>query len=121
MNKNMLTYFQYVLVATTISMGSCKEDGEVPEVVDDLPRANIQLDLDQTYQTIDGFGFFGAKDAWWRTDLWDTGWGEKVISDLGVTIWRNEIYPQTDNSQDTDWSKQRTVVAGLKRRRTSTT
>src|SRR5690606_37579811 len=109
-----LTYFQYVFVATMISIVSCKEDSEVPEAVDDLPRANIQLDLNQTYQTIDGFGFFGAKDAWWRSDLWDPAWGEKVISDLGITIWRNEIYPPTDNSQDTDWAKQRPVVAGLK-------
>lgn len=112
----MLTYFQCILVAITISIGSCKKGSETPESADDLRRARIQLDFGRTYQTIDGFGFFGAKDAWWRTDMWDTEWGEKVIADLGITIWRSEIYPPATVSanQDADWTKQRPVVVGLK-------
>jgi len=71
-------------------------------------------------QTIDGFGFFGAQNNWWSSSssLWSDAWGDQVISDLGITIWRNEYYPPSDslNTQDADWNKQRPVVQGLKRK-----
>lgn len=80
--------------------------------------AGITIDKSTTFQAIEGFGFFGARDVWWgsESDLWDQEWGEKVINDLGLTIWRNEYYPPaTENaSQDADWEKQRPVVEGLK-------
>src|SRR6185295_6661825 len=43
-------------------------------------------------QTIDGFGFFGAQNNWWSgaSSLWSDAWGDQVISDLGITIWRTE-------------------------------
>src|SRR5690606_13848632 len=78
----------------------------------------ITLDKTVTYQTIDGFGFFGAYDVWWGDagNMWNDAWGEKVISDLGITIWRNEYFPPaTPNAgQDADWAKQKPVVEGLK-------
>ena len=48
--------------------------------------------------------------------MWNDAWGEKVVSDLGITIWRNEIYPPAvpGSPQDADWSKQVSVVKGLK-------
>jgi glucuronoarabinoxylan endo-1,4-beta-xylanase len=71
-------------------------------------------------QTIDGFGFFGAQNTWWSgaSSLWSDAWGDQVISDLGITIWRNEHYPPSDNlnQQDANWTKQRPVVQGLKRK-----
>src|SRR3954465_14018737 len=53
-----------------------------------------------------------------RLPLWSDAWGDQVIGDLGITIWRNEHYPPSDNldTQDTDWNKQRPVVQGLKRK-----
>jgi hypothetical protein len=70
------------------------------------------------HQTIDGFGFFGAMNTWWSStsSLWSDAWGDQVISDLGITIWRNEYYPPADaiSGQDADWAKQRPVVRGLK-------
>jgi chitodextrinase/O-glycosyl hydrolase len=79
---------------------------------------NITINKGTQFQTIDGFGFFGAQDVWWSnpSDLWSDSWGDQVISDLGITIWRNEYYPPSDNLhvQDADWNKQRPVVQGLK-------
>src|SRR5690606_32776878 len=85
---------------------------------ENLPTVDITIDYSSTYQTTDGFGFFGAKDVWWEspTNMWDEAWGEKVITDLGVSIWRNEIYPPAipGANQDADWNKQLPVVKGLK-------
>ena len=79
---------------------------------------NVTVNKSERHQTIDGFGFFGAMNTWWSSasSLWSDAWGDQVISDLGITIWRNEYYPPSDqlNTQDADWNKQRPVVRGLK-------
>lgn len=83
---------------------------------------NFDVTINKTsrHQTIDGFGFFGAQNTWWSgsSSLWSDAWGDQVISDLGITIWRNEHYPPSDNlhQQDANWTKQRPVVQGLKRK-----
>lgn len=96
-------------------------DAEITATYQDIDLGDpitLTLDKNVTYQTIDGFGFFGARDVWWGSagDLWNEEWGEKVITDLGITIWRNEYYPPaTPNAgQDADWPKQKPVVEGLK-------
>ncbi|MGL6266485.1 MAG: hypothetical protein ACRC2O_01115 [Chitinophagaceae bacterium] len=80
-----------------------------------LSTANI--DRNTKYQTIDGFGFFGAKGVWWDNpgSLYNDAWATQVITDLGITIWRNELYPPATAtvSQDADWAKQQPVVEGL--------
>jgi glucuronoarabinoxylan endo-1,4-beta-xylanase len=79
---------------------------------------NITINKGVRFQTIDGFGFFGAMNSWWGSpsSLWSDAWGDQVISDLGITIWRNEYFPPADRfgGQDADWNKQRPVVRGLK-------
>lgn len=101
----------------------CKKGGSEPTpdpIVTDpvLPKISITIDKSVKYQTIEGFGFFGAADVWWgnAANLWSDAWGEKVISDLGITIWRNELFPPSipGASQDADWNKQKPVVQGLK-------
>lgn len=96
-------------------------NAEVTAVFNDIDLGEpviVSIDKTTTYQTIDGFGFFGARDVWWGSagDMWDDAWGENVISDLGITIWRNEYFPPaTPNAgQDADWAKQKPVVEGLK-------
>lgn len=84
-----------------------------------LPEATVTIDRATRYQTIEGFGFFGGADVWWSSPkaVWDADWAEKVISDLGITIWRNEFYPPAipgGANQDADWEKQKPVVLGLK-------
>ena len=81
---------------------------------------DVTINKSARNQTIDGFGFFGAQNTWWSSasSLWSDAWGDQVISDLGITIWRNEHYPPSDslNTQDANWAKQRPVVQGLKRK-----
>jgi glucuronoarabinoxylan endo-1,4-beta-xylanase len=81
---------------------------------------DVTIDKSRRFQTMDGFGFFGAQNTWWSSaaSLWSDAWGDQVISDLGITIWRNEHYPPSDNlnTQDANWAKQRPVVEGLKRK-----
>ncbi len=117
--------FRMLLTLVAISVLQCKSKPDLPgpdpgptDPVDELPNVDITLDYTVTYQTMDGFGFFGAQDVWWGSaaNMWNEEWGEKVITDLGVSVWRNEIYPPAipGANQDADWNKQRPVVEGLK-------
>ncbi len=89
-----------------------------PDSDPSLPKVSITVDKAIKYQTIEGFGFFGAADVWWNSEsgLWNDAWAQKAIGDLGITMWRNEIYPtSTPNSpQDASWDKQKGVVKKLK-------
>lgn len=79
-------------------------------VVSLLPAARatqpvgITIDLDSTYQTIDGFGAYGAKCPFWSgcTDYTTPAFVDLVVNELGVSIIRMEINnafePENDNS-----------------------
>ena len=120
MKKRILTA-SLGLTILALSLLECKSDIQTPapeeNPADLLPLATIKIDASQKYQTIDGFGFFGAQDVWWgnASNLWSEAWGDKVISDLGITIWRNEIYPPATPgvNQDGNWAKQLPVVRGM--------
>lgn len=82
--------------------------------------ATVRVAREEKLQTIEGFGFFGARDAWWSApaELVDPEWVRLVIDDLGLSMWRNEYYPPADAnaSSDADWIKQRPVVLALRDR-----
>ena len=111
-----------ISILTFLLFNGCNSNGEDPDKnpkPDPDPELSlVTIDVDNTtqYQTIDGFGFFGAYDVWWGSNMWNDSWGDKVISDLGITIWRNEYFPPATPtaSQDADWAKQKPVVEGLK-------
>lgn len=77
------------------------------------------IDRSQKFQTIDGFGFFGAKDVWWgdAANLYSEEWASQVVNDLGITIWRTELSPPATPTapQDSDWDKQKPTIEGLKK------
>ena len=78
--------------------------------------ATVHVDRATRQQTIEGFGFFGARDAWWSPAdaLVDPAWARLVIDDLGLTMWRNEYYPPSAGTpQDADFGKQRAVALAL--------
>jgi O-glycosyl hydrolase len=77
--------------------------------------ASVRVDRAVRHQTIEGFGFFGARDVWWSPaeQLVDPAWARVVIDDLGVSMWRNEYYP-SGAGQDADWLKQRPVALALR-------
>jgi len=78
------------------------------------PAADVTVDRATTYQTIEGFGFFGAADVWWSSAsmVLDQAWTDKVVDDLGISMWRNEYYA-AGTAQDATWDKQRPVVTAL--------
>jgi glucuronoarabinoxylan endo-1,4-beta-xylanase len=78
--------------------------------------AVIAIDVGTRFQTIDGFGIFGAQDVWWSdsTRLYSHAWAEMVVNDLGITIWRNEYYADEGKQARTWTDKQLPVVRGLK-------
>ncbi|HWO09583.1 MAG TPA: hypothetical protein VNN80_08900 [Polyangiaceae bacterium] len=81
--------------------------------------ATVHVDRATRHQTIEGFGFFGARDVWWSDShkLVDPAWASLVIDDLGVTMWRNEYYPPAAGApQDADFGKQRSVALALRER-----
>lgn len=85
---------------------------------------SLTVNKNTTHQTIDGFGFFGARDVWWGSSdpahFYSDAWLDLIVSDLGVSIWRNELYPHnppTQNvtsNQDAHWDKQKPMVQALK-------
>lgn len=81
--------------------------------------ATATIDRSTTYQTIEGFGFFGARDVWWgnENNLYSDAWAEQAIKDLGITVWRNELFPPSTDSvvQDADFNKQKKTIEGLKK------
>ncbi len=98
-----------------LTLADCNKDksGTNPEFSDHVDTVSITLDTLQTYQTIDGFGFFGGQNVWWGDhDLYSPEWADKVINDLGITIWRNEYYSE-ETGNDANWEKQLPVVRGL--------
>ena len=113
-----------VLINLFLLLGACKKNsGSTPTVTPPPPlpvTTSVAISVDKAikYQTIQGFGFFGGNDVWWANaaNVWNEAWGEKVITDLGISMWRNEIIPPSTPTviQDADWAKQKPVVEGLK-------
>ncbi len=76
--------------------------------------AELTIDRGKKQQIIEGFGMFGGADVWWSSSeaVLDQAWTHQVIDDLGISMWRNEYYPDASAAapQDADWAKQRPVV-----------
>jgi O-glycosyl hydrolase len=91
-----------------------------------VPPTGISLTVNKSSlkQTIEGFGFFGPRDNWWSSNdpsyFYTDAWLNLIVNDLGITMWRNEIYPHnppsqnTTANQDANWDKQRPFVQALK-------
>jgi glucuronoarabinoxylan endo-1,4-beta-xylanase len=81
--------------------------------------ATVHIERAHKQQMIEGFGFFGAQDNYWSDgDLVDDDWARLVIDDLGISMWRNELYPPATLRvpQDASWSDQEPVVEALRDR-----
>ena len=111
--------------STTITMPSANVViNATYRTIDAQNVMDISADISNTFQTMEGFGFFGARDVWWANDnadhYYDDAWLEMVIGDLGLSMWRNEVYPHvpvtsnTTDNQDAHWDKQKPMVQALK-------
>jgi O-glycosyl hydrolase len=72
--------------------------------------ATVTLNPDSTYQTMDGFGFFGGMQVNWCSpkpacigNNASDPWFQRVIGDLGLTIIRQEYY-SAEGGQDAQWA-----------------
>ncbi|NMB49545.1 MAG: hypothetical protein GX997_03675 [Bacteroidales bacterium] len=127
MDRKLLTMLCYLLVmvypfigcSTGDTNGEESDQQEVPEEI------SVTIDRSVKYQEIEGFGFFGAKDVWWNSSdpnyFFDDKWLTQIIDDLGITVWRNELYPNnpvesdiSTDPQDGYWGKQEAMVKALK-------
>lgn len=114
--------FSLLLLVSTLLQGGCSKKSTSPApIIPPVTEINstITIDRAQKYQTIDGFGFFGAQGVWWdnASGLYTDEWATQVIQDLGITIWRTELYPPATATvpQDADWNKEKPTVEGLAR------
>jgi uncharacterized repeat protein (TIGR02543 family) len=96
----------------------------------------VSFNTNTTYQTIEGFGFFGAQTVYWSSAAkYSDTWAKMVLGDLGMTMWRTELdpwypvtltsaeynaanageekYPGNRGGQNADRAKQKPVVEGL--------
>ena len=78
-----------ILCVFVISTSCKKQDGDA---VKNNPVLTISIDATQQYQTIEGFGGFGAKDVYWSSGPFTSPeFVSSLINDLGVTILRDNI------------------------------
>lgn len=81
--------------------------------------ATVRIERARKQQMIEGFGFFGGQNNYWSDgDLADADWVRLVIDDLGISMWRNELYPPATLRvpQDASWNDQEPVVEALRDR-----
>lgn len=117
LNLIITVFFAIMFSCSCSTKGSATELPLVPDASFD-DSMSIAINRDEKFQSIDGFGFFGAQTVWWESKtslLYSSEWASQVINDLGISIWRNEYYPPSTASQaqDADWEKQLPVVKGL--------
>ena len=70
-----------------------------------IASADVTIDRTTKYQSIEGFGFFGAADAWWnQATVFNATWSQMVIDDL--------VSP-CGETKDAQWNVQKPVVQSL--------
>jgi glucuronoarabinoxylan endo-1,4-beta-xylanase len=75
----------------------------VKMVIEAQAQSTITINVSKTFQTIEGFGGFGAKKVWWETaPYYDEEYLNKTINNLGATIFRTQIYWDGENVNDND-------------------
>ena len=119
MKRILSTILLLIFFVTLAGADFVQSAGETP--------VTVNINTSKTYQTIDGFGFFGGMKVWWGDSnprgFYTDEWLNKIIGDLGMTIWRNELYPNnpvgsttSTSSQDANWAKQKVLVAAMKKK-----
>lgn len=68
-------------------------------------RSDVELQFDPsvTFQTIDGFGGFGAKAVWWKPGpYYDAEFIHRLLEELGITLIRDNIPLSLEPKNDND-------------------
>ena len=85
-------------------------------------QSSVSVDFSIEYQTIDGFGGHGSMTPWWFDGpFYNDEYLDLLIDDFGLTLIRNEYYPDgggryPENSFDQggNWAKQTSFLEALK-------
>jgi glucuronoarabinoxylan endo-1,4-beta-xylanase len=109
-----LRFLAILIISSLLNLASCKSNGnniDNPPVVKPVP-VDVTINLNTEYQTIEGFGGFGAKKVWWESPpFYDQEYIKQVVDSLGSSYIRTQIYwdgePVNDNDDPlvTDYSK----------------
>ncbi|MEP7143691.1 MAG: PKD domain-containing protein [Ferruginibacter sp.] len=80
-------------------------DGKSPPVIISLAVNTtitpVTIDASQKFQTMEGFGGFGAKDVYWSTGPFTSAdFVNSLINDLGITILRDNIPTDFESVND---------------------
>lgn len=82
------------LLLLALTCGSCQKagSGTVPAPTPPGAATAVTLDVSKTYQTIEGFGGFGAQNVYWSDGPFTSPrFVNDVVTDLGCTIIRDEL------------------------------
>ena len=132
LHSGALFFLSFLLIFSFLSASDPLRTSASPAAI----VRNLTLDANTTFQTMEGFGFFGARGVWWSAQpfapgralplyaggepMTDAEWIDFILLDLGITMWRNEIYPflpvhslESTNPQDSNWPEQNRFVKAL--------
>ncbi|MFN8254407.1 MAG: hypothetical protein U0W24_01880 [Bacteroidales bacterium] len=94
-----------IILSIILSVFACKkksgDDILTPPV--SIDTVDVTINLNTEYQTIEGFGGFGAKKVWWdAAPYYDQEYIRQVIDSLGCTFIRTQIYWDSEPENDND-------------------
>ena len=79
---------------------ACKKAGSSSTIID-TAVTNIAIDASVKYQTMEGFGGFGAQDVYWsRGPFTSSTFVNNLINDLGLTILRDNVPTDFEDVND---------------------
>lgn len=92
-----------LLTAALLGLAGCRKTDPGTTPAPGPPGVEITVETTKTYQTIAGFGGFGAQDVYWSNGPFTSGrFVKDIVEDLGTTIIRDELPTSFEIENDND-------------------
>jgi O-glycosyl hydrolase len=89
------------LLTLLLASGACSKKSSENPPPGNQPPTTITIDMATHYQTMEGFGGFGAKDVYWSNGPFTSPeFVNALINDLGLTILRDNLPPDFEDVND---------------------
>ena len=112
-NKETHTYQKDKTYTIKVSVSDGKASPVATSTSINTTVTNIAVDASVTYQTMEGFGGFGAQDVYWSNGPFtSTRFVNDLINDLGLTILRDNIPTNFEDIND-DNDPSTTILANF--------